>query len=309
MKQQTTNSQLLLKGIIYANIFAIVSFAIAHYITNWNSDVGYIFTFSEFVLVPISMGIISMKYWIHTGNRLIALLPYAVVNTIIAIGLSALFMGEGVICLIIVSPLILTFLWCGVFLGKYIFRYNTSSLKATTFTLLLAIFVFDNLSVHNYTNMVTDEIIINAPKELVWKYIAAHPENRTEPDYWLFRIGLPSPIQSTITMDTLGAERKCIFSNGATFDEVVVERMPGRIFTFDVTKQPADPEIIGHINILRGQFILKSNADGTTTLIGNSWYKLNVYPVWYYDLWAIDITRNVHLRVMQHIKTLAEKDV
>ena len=61
-----------------------------------------------------------------------------------------------------------------------------------------------------------------------------------------------------------------------------------------------------HINILRGQFILKDNGDGTTTLTGNSWYRLYVFPVWYYDVWAQSITRNVHLRVMEHIKELSE---
>lgn len=63
---------------------------------------------------------------------------------------------------------------------------------------------------------------------------------------------------------------------------------------------------MGHIDILRGQFILKDNGDGTTTLIGNSWYKLYVFPVWYYDIWEKSITRNVHWRVMEHIKQLSE---
>ena len=65
----------------------------------------------------------------------------------------------------------------------------------------------------------------------------------------------------------------------------------------------------GHIQILRGQFILKVNPDGSTRLIGKSWYRLRVYPAWYYGLWAEDITRQVHLRVMKHIKRLAENDV
>ncbi len=34
-----------------------------------------------------------------------------------------------------------------------------------------------------------------------------------------------------------------------------------------------------------------------------------VYPSWYYNLWAEDITREVHLLVMNHIKSLAENDV
>jgi hypothetical protein len=218
-------------------------------------------------------------------------------------------MGEGVICLLIVSPLILGFMWCGIFLGKYLFINKNTTLKSSTVFIFAILFIYDVFSSHQYTNMVSDEVVIRAPKEIVWKYIAQHPVNTSEPEYWLFDMGLPCPVQSTVTGHTVGAGRKCIFSNGATFGEVIVDTQQDSLFTFDIVTQPNDPEIIGHINIERGQFILKENADGTTTLIGNSWYTLKVYPVWYYDRWAIDITRNVHLRVMNHIKILAEKDV
>jgi hypothetical protein len=152
-------------------------------------------------------------------------------------------------------------------------------------------------------------LTIKAPREQVWQYVAAHPVNHSKPAYWLFRMGLPAPVQSTMTGWGVGATRKCIFSNGATFDEVVVESVADSVFTFDIVTQPRDPEIIGHIDIRRGQFVLRDNGDGTTTLTGTSWYKLYVFPAWYYDLWAEDITREVHLRVMHHIKALAEKNV
>ena len=305
----TPVSNFIFKGILFSNLFAIVAFAIAYGITNWNEEIGGILSFSEFVLVPIGMGIIAMKFWIETKFRLLALLPYAILNTLIAIALSALFMGEGIICIIIVSPLVLAFMWIGVLIGKYILPKNRTRLRASTLLLLIILFVYDTFSEHHYINEVTDEMTINAPPERVWKYVAEHPVNTTRPDYWLFKVGLPSPVQSIVTGDTVGSERKCIFSNGATFDELVVESKHARRYTFDICKQPEDPEIIGHIEIRRGQFILEGNADGTTRLVGKSWYRLKVYPVWYYDIWAEDITREVHLRVMEHIRILAENDV
>ena len=63
---------------------------------------------------------------------------------------------------------------------------------------------------------------------------------------------------------------------------------------------------MGHFVLDRGEFDLTDNKNGTCTLSGTSWYALNVYPSWYYDLWAADIVRHVHLRVMRLIKTLAE---
>jgi hypothetical protein len=307
--ESTNHLPAILKGILYSNIFALAAFAVAYFITNWNSGIGGVLTFSEFVLVPLGMGIIAMKFWIHFKKRPVALLPLTILNTLLAIALSALFMGEGVICLLIVSPLILGFMFSGVVIGKYMYQHNNTTLKSSTFLVFITLFVYDTFSEHNYTNIVSDEITINASREDVWKYVAAHPLNSSAPDYWLFKIGLPQPIQSTVTADTIGSQRQCVFSNGAIFDEVVVENETDSLFTFDIVKQPEDPEIIGHIQIKRGQFILKENPDGTTTLVGISWYTLKVYPVWYYDLWAEDITRNVHLRVMKHIKALAENDI
>ena len=46
------------------------------------------------------------------------------------------------------------------------------------------------------------------------------------------------------------------------------------------------------------------------TLLLMSGLKLfNVHPALYYDLWAQCIVRNVHMRVMRHIKSLAEAPV
>ena len=48
--------------------------------------------------------------------------------------------------------------------------------------------------------------------------------------------------------------------------------------------------------------------DGTTTLIGRTWYTLQVRPAFYFDWWTHDIFRAVHLRVMKHIQQLSEQE-
>lgn len=311
MTQKTNSPNVLFwLGVLLSNAFAMASFVTAYLINYYlTRDAIAILALTEFVLVPICMGIIAGWFWLKTGKKNLILLLYSLINSLIAVGLSAIFMGEGIICLIIVSPLILAFMWIGILISKYIFHRGRTTLKVSTVSLLALIFVYDTLALHDYHNEVTDQIVINAPRDKVWKYVASHPVNSSNPDYWLFKVGLPQPIQSTVTGDTIGSERKCIFSNGAVFDEVVVEYIPNQRYTFDITKQPDDPEIIGHIEILRGQFLLEEGPNNTTLLIGKSWYRLMVYPVWYYDVWAEDITREVHLRVMEHIKGLAENDI
>ncbi|MBW4890462.1 hypothetical protein KXQ82_12070 [Mucilaginibacter sp. HMF5004] len=254
------------------------------------------------------MGMISAWFWKELELQSRRSLWYSVQNCFYAIVLSAVFLGEGVICLIIVSPLIFCFVIVGKGIGDAIFKKDNITLNVSVFGLLAPIFIADSLSKHQYENMVSDSIVINAPPAKVWKNVVAFKPIKQKPNFWLFQIGMPSPMATTVTGYYKGAGRKCIFSNGYVFGEKIVSFDPGKDLTFDIIDQPRDPEIMGHIDIERGQFLLKDNGNGTTTVTGNSWYKLYVFPVWYYDIWAQSITRNVHLRVMEHIKELSEKN-
>jgi hypothetical protein len=223
--------------------------------------------------------------------------------------LSALILKEGVICLLIVSPLIIVFILAGLAIGKSMFKKNNGLLKVNAFGVLFFVFMIDALSEHKNLSMVSDSLLVNAPIEKVWPLVVEYEPIQSKENYWLFQIGMPNPVQSTVDGYEVGAGRKCIFSNGYIFDEKIVVYKPNEELTFDIIEQPRDPEIMGHIDIVRGQFILKDNGNGTTTLIGNSWYKLYVFPEWYFGIWSKSITRNVHLRVMEHIKLLSEKNV
>ena len=294
-------------GFIFPNIFALTLIGLTKYFDSNQNGAGTLI-FSEFVIIPLIMGIISAWFWRKIEPTNAKLAAYAFYNMAFACVLSTVFLAEGMICLVIVSPLLFTFIWTGALAGKAMFQKNNQTLNVSVFVMLFGIFVVDSLSVHHYENMVADTMVIKAPPNEVWKYVVAYKRIEKKSDYWLFQIGMPSPVQSTAEGYYLGAKRKCIFSNGYVFDEKIVTYDENKNLTFDITKQPRDPEIMGHIDILRGQFLLTDNGDGTTTLTGNSWYRLNVFPVWYYDIWAESITRNVHLRVMEHIKHLAEKN-
>jgi hypothetical protein len=293
-------------GYLISNLTAMAIIGANKYLIPSPNSVNNTFIFSEFVIIPMLMGIISAWFWRDLKLNGRALSAKSCINACIAIFLSSIFLGEGIICLIIVSPLILAFIISGAFLGRTVFRRNNNTINISIIGLMMAIFITDSASEHHYENMVSDTITINAPANQVWKNVVAFKRIKEKNKYWLFKIGMPSPVESTVEGYYLGAKRKCIFSNGYTFDEKIVTYDVNKNLTFAVTNQPRDPEIMGHIDILQGQFLLKDNGDGTTTLTGNSWYKLYVFPTWYYDIWAQSITRNVHLRVMQHIKELSE---
>ena len=300
--------QLLLSGFVFSNLFAFILIGLTKILVERpaGSSSG-VMIFSEFVIIPIMMGVICAWFWKDLALTSASKLGHLVTNSFLAIFLSSVFLQEGVICLVIVSPLILGFMWLGLFSGIVMFNRGNDTINVSIVAALMLVFLADARSNHSYQNEVSDEILINAPVEKIWKNVVAFEPIRQKNKFWLFRIGMPSPMQTTVTGYYKGAGRKCIFSNGYVFGEKIVTYDENHDLTFDIVNQPRDPEIMGHIDILRGQFLLHDNGNGTTALIGNSWYKLYVFPVWYYDAWAQSITRNVHLRVMEHIKELSEK--
>jgi hypothetical protein len=305
MKNKSFDPKLM--GFVMSNLLAFATIGLSVLFFKENSGSG-ILIFSEFIIIPILMGMVCAWYWLKADFNGKSWTVSVCNNSLLSIALSAVFLHEGVICLLIVSPLILCFMLVGTSIGKAIFKRNNQNLNVSVFALLALIFVTDSLSKHEYENMVSDSIVVNATPDKIWKNVVSFEPIKQKNTYWLFRIGMPSPMATTVTGQYKGAGRKCIFSNSYVFGEKIVTYDQNKDLTFDIIDQPRDPEIMGHIDIERGQFLLKDNGNGTTTLVGNSWYKLYVFPVWYYDIWAQSITRNVHLRVMQHIKELSEKN-
>lgn len=313
MNTQSSNRSNLYIGILVANATSILVISLCKFVFASRQvgaeSLSNVLIWSSFILLPFLMGIICAWYWRNLGLKTGAYVGWSFLCVLIAIIASAVFLREGTICLLIVSPLIWGFTLTGAFIGRAMYRKKNNTLNSTVFGILLLLFTADVLSDHDGSNMVSDTLIINAPVEKVWPYVVEYDPIKLQEDYWLFRIGMPSPVQSTVDGHEVGAGRKCIFSNGYVFEEKMTVYKPNEELTFEIIDQPRDPEIMGHIDILRGQFILKDNGDGTTTLIGNSWYRLYVFPEWYFNLWSESITRNVHLRVMEHVKILSEKDV
>jgi len=301
----STDRQQKIKSFIIPNVFSIATMAITRYFIN--DGAGQLIA-SEFIIIPMVMGIICAWFWKDLELVWAQRILYSSLNLFITIGLSYLFLKEGVICLVIVSPVILIFVLIGVSIGRIMFRKINNTLNVSIISILLFVFIMDAISKHTYENEVSDTIIINAPPGKIWKNVVAFEKIKQENQFWLFKMGLPSPIQTTVDGYYNGAGRKCIFSNGYVFGERISTYEPGKNLVFDIIDQPRDPEIMNHLDLLRGQFLLKDNGNGTITLTGNSWYKLYVFPTWYYDIWAQSIVRNVHIRVMDHIKEISEHD-
>src|SRR5687768_14850095 len=93
------------KGLLLANVAGAIVVAGCKYILGPDQDGAGSLVMSIFIITPFMMGLISAYVWRELNLKQKQILGWALVNTIIAIMASAVFLQEGAICLLIVSPL------------------------------------------------------------------------------------------------------------------------------------------------------------------------------------------------------------
>ncbi len=161
-------------------------------------------------------------------------------------------------------------------------------------------------------------IEIAAAPEQVWKYVVAFPE-LPDPPEWYFHAGLAYPIATRIHGSGPGAARYCDLSTGSVVETVEVWDEP-RVLRFRVTETPApmretmlyanvEPKHLhGYMVSKEGQFRLTALPNGHTLVEGTSWYQNGIWPAQYWRVWSDAIIHRIHLRVLNHIRDLAEHD-
>lgn len=285
---------------------AVLLFALGYALFSVSPESAVVVGLPSLLFVPFCIGLTAAWVWRPLKLGIGAVLWYSLFCLLLGLIIAVVVFHEGAICLVILSPILYGGISAGAFTGRMCFRKDRDRVNLCLAPLLVLAIVAEPALRAPHTSVVTDEIRIAAPPSKVWPHVLAFTPIPDPPSYWLFRVGLPYPMETTNDGNFVGAYRSCRFSGGAAFKEIVAEIEPERRLTFDIVEMPADPELLGHLDAHRGQFELRDNSDGTTTLIGRTWYSLHVRPAWYFDWWTHDIFRAVHLRAMRHIKRLAE---
>lgn len=165
-------------------------------------------------------------------------------------------------------------------------------------------------------NKVVTIIEINAPPQAVWPHVIAYAK-LSAPQQWVFRAGIGYPEKVWMEGAGAGATRYCGFSTG-TYVEPITHWEPPYRLAFDVTNTPPAPKelsIYEHVHAphlsqtprnRRGEFRLMPLPGNRTRLEGASWYEIEMYPQFYWRLWADATAHAVHERVFAHIKRQAE---
>ncbi len=231
---------------------------------------------------------------------------------------------EGIFCLAMAAPIALLLATLGALIAYFVQnrRWSGGPAHAGLAMLLLCVPLLmgaEYVSPQMEPQFeVHTQIEVAAPPEKVWKQVVSFAKI-PPPREWLFRVGVAYPIRAEILGQGVGAERHCVFSTGAFVEPIEVWDEP-RLLKFSVTSNPppmqewtpyrhiAPLHLRGYFISNGGQFLLTPLADGRTRLEGTTWYRHSMWPATYWRLWSDAIVHEIHLRVLRHVKGLAEAD-
>ncbi len=274
-----------------------------------------------FVGVPFAVSFCSSLLF-RRGFRVRWLTTYLIAMlSILAMGALILLIAlDGMLCLLMALPLAWIIAIPGSMAG-HVFGSSIETAKSVPvgiglFGILPLLMGLERntpagISVH----MVVSSVAVESPISQVWDEVIAF-DRITTPPSGIFRMGIAYPIEAKIEGQGVGAIRHCIFSTGA-FVEPVTEWSKPHTLAFDVIENPlpmkefsiyADldvPHLHDTFTAVRGQFKLRQESN-VTILEGTTWYTQKLFPDWYWHPISDEIIHLIHLRVLNHIKKVAE---
>jgi uncharacterized membrane protein YhaH (DUF805 family) len=276
-----------------------------------------------FVSLPFAMGLVSVL--IYAGSRkrsfgsclLVSILP------ILFCGLCLFVVAaEGAICLIMAAPIGLVLALFGGIVG-YIIVGNRSAPISPAAMMLVLVSVPLTMGLEKRAGeappllSVTSSVVINAPPEEVWPNVISFSPIPSQRD-WILHTGVAYPTQARIVGQGVGAVRHCIFTTGEFIEPIEVWDEPHRL-RFSVAYQPEPmeelspyphlktPHLHGYLQCQEGELRLTALPGGRTLLEGTTWYTDRIWPSQYWQVWSDLMIHHIHLRVLNHIKTLSEE--
>ena len=245
-----------------------------------------------------------------------------VVITAIALlgGAILLYALEGLLCILMAAPIGLAAGALGGVLGREIAlracgRRAPAVLSAIVLPLVATALVPPSPPPERE---VVSAVEIAAPPEVVWRHVVGFPP-LPPPREALFLAGVAYPVGARIAGQGVGAVRRCEFSTG-DFVEPITRWDEPRTLGFDVSAAPPPmeewspyarvfaPHLASGFHARRGEFRLIALPGGHTRLEGSTWYTLEIRPALYWTPWADAFVHRIHLRVLEHVRRIAERD-
>jgi uncharacterized membrane protein YhaH (DUF805 family) len=275
-----------------------------------------------FVGEPFTMGLVSVLLYAWPAPRpFIHCVGVALLTTFFTGLVLFVITVEGVICLLMAAPIGMALAFAGGMVGCLIASIHHSSLRPSQ-TLLILFAVPFMMGAESASDeappqlSVTSSVVIDAPPERVWPNVVSFSPITEKPE-WILRTGIAYPERARIDGQGVGAVRHCIFTTGEFVEPIQIWE-PNHLLKFSVAAQPEPmeemspyphlktPHLEGYFQSQQGELLLTRLPGNRTLLSGTTWYTNKVWPSAYWQIWSDTIIHHIHLRVLNHIKTLSE---
>ena len=234
---------------------------------------------------------------------------------------SLFILHEGVICLVMLSPIWFVSGWIGALVMRGQRRTRGQSVQSSFLIIpLMAAMVEAQVPLPHDQVAVTRSILVKAPPEAIWPYTVSSRHISDREGRWTIThniIGMPRPRDSVVDGVGVGAVRTAYWGDHVNFQERIVTWAPGRKlgWSFDFTNSTIQDYTDKHISpdgaflkIDSGDYTLRRVSADTTevTLVTRYIARTHVNP--YAELWGEFLMGDVEANVLTIIKGRAERD-
>jgi hypothetical protein len=281
-------------------------------------------SFSFLLVLPAALSAVlawAADPWRERGLGFYLLVPVVLVGIVIL--LSAAVLREGVICILILSPLWLLAGWAGVLTAWWLRRRMHGNGVQCAALLALPLLVMQAepyvpLPVGEVT--VTRTAVVAAPVERIWPLLRGIEEVRPGEGRWNLSqdvIGIPRPRGARLVGEGVGAERRADWGAGIRFRERIVEWRPGRRigwdFRFDdlsgwaFTDRHLMPDS-PYFRVVSGGYTMEPLGPGRTRVRLETRYRLRTPVNGYAALWGELFLGDLEDNLLALVRQRAEGD-
>ncbi|MEO6040485.1 MAG: hypothetical protein ABIP41_01150 [Croceibacterium sp.] len=272
-----------------------------------------------FVLTPLVVGF-TTGYSVNRSELQSAAKTNGLVLLAAALGCFGLilFALEGLVCLVLASPLGALLAVAGGSLGRRAARVGKDpATPLYCIALLPLMFMADALSPPDALMLTNESIVVKAPASRVWHEIVSD-DPIAEPPSLVGRLGLAYPERAHLWGDRVGALRTGYFSTGLA-QERVTHWDVGKLLAFEVLSQPPAmtemspynhvnaPHVTGYFETGETRFELEPLSESRTRLTILAAHRLRIAPVFYWEPIAQFAAQTNTRRVLRDVKSKAEK--
>ncbi|MEY2863894.1 MAG: hypothetical protein RLY58_1601 [Pseudomonadota bacterium] len=237
----------------------------------------------------------------------------------VCIVISVLFLKEGVICVIMASPILYAAILLGAALMHGLCRLAWKPHKAVySIALLPLLWMAAPEQRSDYFGVAQQSTVIDATPAQIWQQLnrAEQIKPHEVQDAWAYKIGVPYPVSGVTVQTAEGLVRHSTWQKGIHFDEIIQDWQPNRLvrwtYRFGANSVPKgaldDHVTIGgqHFDLLDTTYRLTSISPTQTRLQITVRYRVSTDFNAYTGRWADALIGNFSSVILNFYKVRSE---